>query len=71
MDEKSRSKKAVWEGDLPLPQTAFCKEYSFEFNGFGSLSKSLHELQHFIDVPRHFHSTPFFHQFASGVNHKS
>lgn len=28
------SKKAVWEGSWPNPQTAFLEKNSFEFNGF-------------------------------------
>lgn len=31
---KSKSKKAVWEGSWPNPQTAFLEKNSFEFNGF-------------------------------------
>jgi hypothetical protein len=31
---KSKSKKAVWEGAWPNPQTAFLKKNSLEFNGF-------------------------------------
>jgi len=56
-----RMQKAVLEKEGSFSSNGSGLRFLLGFNVSSELMDSLHEFEHFINMPGHFHSTPFFH----------
>jgi hypothetical protein len=60
-EQDCRMQKAVWKRMLSFSSNGRRLRFLLRFNVSSELMDSLHEFEHFINMPGHFHSTPFFH----------
>ena len=56
-----RNAKSRLEKENPFSSNGLRLRFLLRFNVSSELMDSLHEFEHFINMPGHFHSTPFFH----------